>query len=75
MNERRRKRPGASCYEWDRINGEYLEWVSLRQNPSLVAGDFDVLVPFKEPLDIPYRVWREYTLYPPEEVNENPRNP
>ena len=65
----------ACHYEWDRINGEYLEWVSLRQNPSLVAGDFDVLVPFKEPLDIPYRVWREYTLYPPEKVNTSPRNP
>ena len=65
----------ACRYEWEKENGEYLERVSMQQDPSLVAGDFDVLVPFKKPLDIPYRVWREYTLYPPEAVNQNPRDP
>ena len=65
----------ACRYEWDEATGEYLEMVAMQQDPSLVAGDFDVLVPFKKPLDIPYRVWREYTLYPPEAVNQNPRNP
>ena len=59
----------------DKENGEYLEWVSVRRDPNPVSGDFDVLVPFKKPLDVPYRAYRAYTLYPPESVNTSPRDP
>ncbi len=68
----------AGHYEWDiesGIYGNYLEMVSLKQNPGLVAGEFDVLTPYKQPVDIPYRVYRAYTLYPPEKVNTSPRDP
>ncbi len=64
----------ACRYEWDEANGYYLETAAMRQNPDLMGGDFDVLVPYKRSLDIEYGVWREYTLYPIEDQNEIPED-